>query len=411
MGTDNRRAWTTPADVTTRLRKRWNTGAFLTDVANNSPWEPLGIPLTGPKPSQITRDFEAVRDWAQSWAATANPRLRVELRRVGGRVVGTNDIPDRAWVDHREHLWKLLGVTNTVQRFQALLTTTREVSPELGVWMAASPMKVLKLEADWPRLHATLQWIKDYRGPAIYLRQIDVPGVDTKFIEQHRAILTTLLELYLPTDRINTDAPRGNFAARFRFLEKPSYVRFRILGDQTLAGLSELSVRIEEFTASPPGITTVYVIENETTYLAFPRTPHSLAIHGGGYAVTQLTALPWFRDVRLIYWGDLDTHGYAILHRLRRAFPHTESILMDRGTLTEHRDQWVREPSPTHEHLDSLTGDESDVYQSLVDGDLGHGVRLEQERVRFSSIQKALTGLGERPPRTEEERTPDTREE
>ncbi|WP_432108502.1 Wadjet anti-phage system protein JetD domain-containing protein [Streptomyces sp. AA1529] len=220
-----------------------------------------------------------------------------------------------------------------------------------------------------------------------------MPGVDTKFIEGHRTVLTTLLEHCLPADRIDTDAPRTRFTDRFRFLGKPAYARFRLLGDPPVAGFSELAVRVAEFTASPPGITTVFIVENETTYLAFPSLPGSMVILGGDYAVTRLAELRWLRDKRLVYWGDLDTHGFAILDRLRRLLPHTESILMDRSTLTAHRGQWVKESRPTREHLPSLTAEESDLYQSLVDDDFGHGVRLEQERVPFSAVQTALAAL------------------
>ena len=38
----------------------------------------------------------------------------------------------------------------------------------------------------------------------------------------------------------------------------------------------------------------------------------------------------------LVYWGDLDTHGFAILNRLRECFPHARSMLMDRATLLAH---------------------------------------------------------------------------
>ncbi|MEW2397277.1 DUF2220 domain-containing protein [Streptomyces sp. NPDC046862] len=158
-------------------------------------------------------------------------------------------------------------------------------------------------------------------------------------------------------------------------------------------GFSELTVRADEFTEPPPGITTVYVIENETTYLAFPDQPHSIVIHGGGYAVTQLSALNWLHGIRLVYWGDLDTHGFTILDRLRRTFPHTQSILMNRGILLEHRSQRVKEDAPTHQPLGTLTPDEVDVYDSLVDGEFGPNVRLEQERVRFRLIEDALNEL------------------
>lgn len=39
------------------------------------------------------------------------------------------------------------------------------------------------------------------------------------------------------------------------------------------------------------------------------------------------------------YWGDLDTHGSAILDRLRAWLPQTRSFLMDRETLLDHRER------------------------------------------------------------------------
>ncbi|WP_179167390.1 Wadjet anti-phage system protein JetD domain-containing protein [Streptomyces sp. 13-12-16] len=114
------------------------------------------------------------------------------------------------------------------------------------------------------------------------------------------------------------------------------------------------------------------------TYLAFPDQPHSIGIHGGGCAVTQLSALPWLHDVRLVCWGDLDTHGFTILDRLRRVFPHTQSILMNRRILLEHRGQWAKEDVPAREHLGTLIPNEADVYDSLVDGDGETGGRTSR---------------------------------
>lgn len=397
MATADTPNWTTPREIVARLRKRWDRGDYLTQLAHGTDWEPLGIPLRSPKASDITRNYEAALAWATSWSPGQHRHVRIEYRRLGGRLAGVNDIPARIWVERREDLWRLLGVTSTVHRYESLLADARTTLPRLATWMADNPIKVVQREADWPRLQATIRWITDYRGPAVYLRQLDVPGVDTKFIEHHRAILTTLLEHCLPDDRIDLDAARTDFAARFRFLRKPAYLRFRLLGGELLAGFSELTVRADEFTAPPPGITTVYVIENETTYLAFPNQPHSIVIHGGGYAVTQLSVLPWLHDVRLIYWGDLDTHGYTILDRLRRVFPHTQSILMTRKVLLEHRNQWVKEDVPTHQQLGTLTSEEADLYESLVEGEFGHHVRLEQERVRFHLLEDALKDLRREP--------------
>ncbi|KPI04495.1 protein of unknown function DUF2220 [Actinobacteria bacterium OK074] len=391
MATRPQQHWTAPDDVITRLRKRWDKGTYLTALAEQTPWEPFCIPLTGPKPGDITSDFTAVLAWSRSWATDAGP-LRVAYRRLGGRIAGTNNIPHQAWIDRPEHLWELLGVEEDVNQYRALIDSAARTAPQLLTWMSANPLKVLALSSEWPRIQATVGWITDYRGPALHVRQIDVPGVDTKFIERHRAVLSTLLDISLPPERINSTVQRANFTERFRFLRKPTYIRFRILdGESRLCGFSELTVRAEEFTEAPRGITNVYVVENETTYLAFPSVSGSVVVHGGGYAVTQLASLPWLHNMRVIYWGDLDTHGFAILNRLRNHFPHTESMLMDRSTLTAHRDHWARETVPTHEHLELLSVDEADLYRSLVDDEFGHFIRLEQERIHFSALESALS--------------------
>ena len=65
-------------------------------------------------------------------------------------------------------------------------------------------------------------------------------------------------------------------------------------------------------------------------------------------------------------------------------------MLMDRATLLAHRDQWVTEPRPAAGTLDLLDAEEVELYRDLVEGALGPSVRLEQERIRFATIQQAV---------------------
>jgi hypothetical protein len=151
-----------------------------------------------------------------------------------------------------------------------------------------------------------------------------------------------------------------------------------------------MSVRLDEFAAAPPGITRVYVVENEITYLAFPLLEGAMVIFGAGYAVSVLEPLGWLAGLDLVYWGDIDTHGFAILDRLRQRFPHARSMLMDRATLLAHRDQWVTEPSRSTSSLDFLDAEEAQLYHHLAADALGPSVRLEQERVSFAVIEQAI---------------------
>ena len=384
------RRWTTPDDVVRKLRRRWDDGTYLTQYARGTSWEPVAIPITGPTPREATDHYVDVRAWVDRWRS-AN-RLRVEYRTLGGRTLGANDLPAHAWIDDYPRLWALLGVEDQVRRFTALLDAARRSAPRIVDWVIDKPHTVLSFEPVWSKLLDTVLWIDANGGADTYLRQIDVPGVDTKFVEANRTILATLLDRQLDDQRVDATKPPSDFEGRYRFRRKPTYIRFRTLDPRVrIAGpFSELTVRADQLARQPPTASTVYVLENEVTYLALPPVEDAIAILGGGYAVARIEALDCLADRTLIYWGDIDTHGFAILNNLRRRFPHARSMLMDRATLLAHEEHWVQERSQVTTALPHLQPAEADLYQDLVENALGPAIRLEQERVRFFAIDQAL---------------------
>jgi hypothetical protein len=385
-------AWTRPADVRQLLRKKWSI--LLAAYASRQECPPLSFPLRGPGPAEIGERLAEVQKWVREWEQAARGPLRVEYKKVGGRHIGANLVPGRAWIDGYEQAWALLGAAAEVRRLAELTEQTRAVCPRLVPWLTSHPVRALGLAADWAQLLGCVDWIDQRQTPGMYLRQVDVPGVDTKFIERHKGVLADLLDRQLDSGRIHPET--RDFEARFRFRRKPAYVRFR-RERLSAGGFTELTVRADEFTAPPPGITRAYIVENEVTYLAFPLTPDVTVILGGGYAVPVLESLPWLPALDVSYWGDIDTHGFAILNRLRHHVPQARSILMDRPTLLAHRDQWVREPVPTTASLDLLDPAEQALYRDLVGGEFGPAVRLEQERISFNAIERALAALEIRP--------------
>jgi hypothetical protein len=263
------------------------------------------------------------------------------------------------------------------------------------------PLEALSHEPSWQRVLATVEWIAASDTAGVYLRQIDVDGVDTKFIERHERLLSQLLPLVLPEAPGDGAATTREFATRFGFLAKPSYTRFRLLDpavpNPLPVGLTELTLRTDELARMDVGVSTVFVVENEVTYLAFPAVPRAIAVFGSGFASSRLSELPWLADKEVVYWGDIDTHGFAILNRLRGHLPGLRSILMDRETLLAHRPQWSSEAVPTKRPLRDLTDEEQCLYADLVSERYGPGIRLEQERVRFSRVRRALVAVGRVP--------------
>jgi hypothetical protein len=121
--------------------------------------------------------------------------------------------------------------------------------------------------------------------------------------------------------------------------------------------------------------------------LALPPRQSAIAIWAVGYAAA-VPADSWLNTRNTHYWGDLDTHGFAILNRIRGRLLDVRSLLMDTATLLGHRPHWGREDHPLCDALPLLTDAERDAYQGLVENRWGPEIRLEQERIPFTALPR-----------------------
>ena len=103
-------SWTRPQQVRAWLRKKWQSGLLLSAFAQRRDWEPLSVAVRGPATAEIPVRLAEVQQWAAEWARAAQGPVRVEYKQVGGRQVGANLIPCRAWIDGYDQAWDLLGV-------------------------------------------------------------------------------------------------------------------------------------------------------------------------------------------------------------------------------------------------------------------------------------------------------------
>lgn len=375
--------WTGPDAISAAVRRRWDDGTLLRAYAAREPFPVIDIPLRGPKAADIGDDLTAVRTWITRLddAGRGGSHYTLEWATVGGRHIGRNRVPKRAMLTGYEQAWALLGVGTSVERFMALLAAATQ-HPPVRSWALAHPHRALELSIEWPRLLEAYRWLDTNRGSGRYLREISAPGVDTKFAERHRAVLAAMLDV---------PASASGFVAGLGLRAKPEFVRLRVASG-TIAELAvgELSVRVDELSSLPVAPRTVVICENEITYLSVPVPDGGMVIWGKGFDVYRLGRVPWLVDCTIAYWGDLDTHGFAILDRLRAWFPQVRSILMDRETLLEYRDRWVTEAKPTSAHLPRLTDDERAVYEDLVTDRYGTRVRLEQELIDWQWARARL---------------------
>lgn len=386
--------WTTPADLRAQVQKLWDRGVLPGAVCGDEVDFPLRLKLKGPTSKELSDRFSQVQEWISDLTRGVG-RYRIEWRTINHRVLGINDIPSKIWIDSLEDGLELIGKRQAAQTMSALVERTREARPELLPWLAKRPLRALELAGDWPRLLAVVHWVRNHPRPGISLRQIDLPGVHTKFIEGHRGVLGELLDLVLPEEAIEPQA-KGitGFCRRYGFRDKPLRVRFRML-DPTQALLltdtdQDITVTKETFAELDLPVSTIFITENEINFLSFPPCPGAMVIFGAGYGFDNLAEARWLGKRNIRYWGDIDTHGFAILNQFRGYFPKSTSFLMDRETLLAHRELWGIESRPESADLPRLNSDENALYHELRENRWGERVRLEQERIGFEFLKLAL---------------------
>ena len=393
--------WTTPAELRAQVQRLWVRGDLLRAAVSAAPSWPLRLSLKTPGAADLSDRFEAVRDWVRSVADT--PHVRIEWRQWNHRVQGPQRLPATLRIDSLPDALAFIGKTRQAQRFEVLWQRTAAAQPALLAWLSRRPLQALDLADRWERLLAVVAWLQAQPRPGVYLRQVDAPGADSKFMEVPRGVLPELLDLALPPAAIDTQASgAAQFARRFGFLDKPVRIRCRLL-DPALPSLPgcegrpDITLDAASFAALALPIERAFVTENETNFLAFPPVARAIVVFGAGYGWEALARAAWLQRCHLHYWGDIDTHGFVILDQLRGCFPRAASFLMDRETLLAHRSHWGEEPKPVHHDLSGLATQEAALYDDLRFDRLQPRLRLEQERIGYGWLGNRITGIASAP--------------
>lgn len=389
-------SWTTPGELRAQVQAWWDKGKILAELAGGEAVFPRRLTFITPCSGEIAEQFDAVRRWIQTLSTM--PQVRFVERDFRHRLFGNNSLPSEAWIDSAEAAIALLGKRNDAANFRQMLATTASTQPTLLPWLQKRPLRALEHHANWQRLLAVVGWLQAHPRPGIYIRQVDLSDIDSKFIESQRALLGELLDLALPAEAIDPGATGlSGFNRRYGFRDKPERIRCRFLDPRCapLPWLAEADLTLDaiSFAAFDPPVGRVFITENEVNFLAFPPVEGSLLIFGAGYGFSALHGATWLHAKAIHYWGDVDTHGFAILDQLRRYFPHVRSLLMDEDTLHACRSVWGREPNPTTQPLHHLHETESTLYRLLSTDALAPALRLEQERIPLHHLQTALDQL------------------
>ena len=379
--------WTTPADIRAASLRSWNSGELLREAALPTGLHPRRRALKHPSAALLRNDYALAAEWAALWVPA--PRgCSLEHVLVGATTIGANSLPAAAVFGSAAEEITFLGLDREAARFTELARRVAGIDAGLQAWAMLRPLELLKLGGDALTAARVAVWLAANPAPGIYLRQLSLPGVHTKFVENHRRTIDGMLTVLAPGRPLSGK----NYARRHGFLAPPDRVRLRFL-DPSLApagGLEDIEMTAAAFAAHPVDIDRVITTENLVNFLALPPAPRTLAVFGAGYGFEGIREAAWLRNVEVLYWGDIDTHGFHILDQLRSHHPHVRSILMDEETLLAHQDFWGREDSPSNAVLKHLSTAEASLYGALQSGALQPHLRLEQELLRWDWVLARL---------------------
>ena len=238
-----------------------------------------------------------------------------------------------------------------------------------------------------------LAWLIAHPDSGCFIRQLPVPGVDSKWIESRKTLVLALVQA------IREEAERKDFYQVTGIRREPVVMRFRLLDRdfrRQLGGLGDITAPVDEIAGLQLPVERVVIVENLQTGLAFGDLPGTLLFMRLGYAVDLFEPIRWLHRTPCWYWGDIDTHGFAILNRLRHYVPDVRALLMDEATLRDHLELCVVEEKQAElAGLERLSRAEIGLYTQLIEHRWGPRIRLEQERVEWRYAWQRIVRITE----------------
>jgi hypothetical protein len=384
----NRRRLLFPEEIRELLTRRFNN-QHRNWLRHEGQW-PLVLGLGSPTERDVTEDVAGFRSWAAAWSAW-------------------HDIGEVSWEDRQ---WARLGRQRIPTSLR--LASSDEVARVIGQqmrWTLACERYGF-LTTQWPRLNGNsvlpkhfdvlaeysgtdfeglcslMLWLERNPKSDLYLRQLPIEGLDTKWIERRKSLATELI------CAIRGESEECDFFIACGLRRPRHRIRVRLLCPtlrKVVGFLEDIEAPLEEIAALPLAPAGAVIVENLETGLSLPDLPGVVALMKLGVGVGVLNTVPWLQGIDAVYWGDIDTHGYAILNHARRALPHLRSVLMDKETLFSYRNLWVEEPEQDDStQLPLLKDHERTVYEGLRSDAWGRKIRLEQERIPWACAIEAL---------------------
>ena len=374
-----------PNDIKTRAERKYFS--FLQAVVQAIPFSRIIIP--GDK----TYNKASIADFHNDILALANQSkekkgfgFTIDYQIVKTKTIGMQSLPTIIYFDTEKDFLKFLNKEKEVENFINDWQLIHSHFPELKDWIIRNPTKIIQQQGKCESIIKVCNYFKNYPKPNLYIRELPA-NVHTKFIESNQSIIAELLDVIIQ-NHINLN--EREFEKRFNLKFREPLVRFKILDKEIsqsfFSNLDDISIPVSQFESLKLPLKQVLIVENKTTLyttLTLPKMDKTIAIFGQGNAVTNIQNAKWLNDIAVLYWGDIDVHGFEMLSRIRKHFDHTRSVLMDKTTFEKYFENDSGKPTTDTTTL-NLTDNERELYNLLKTNNW----RLEQEKIPFDYVNR-----------------------
>jgi len=197
-----------PDEIRIRARKLWFSGAPLRAWLGAAALFPCSVQFRKSSAQEWLERFAELRSEVERLEAGSKARqgagYAVAFKEVAHQKLGRLRVPESIVFESAEDIAACAGESAALARFAEVAQTLRSREPRLADWLAEQPLRALEVQGALPRLLAVVGYFRAHPRPMRYARELGIPGVDGKFIEENRALLGAWLDRLLPAEAVDT---------------------------------------------------------------------------------------------------------------------------------------------------------------------------------------------------------------
>jgi hypothetical protein len=319
----------TPVEIKRQAQRKYPD--FVAAHFRGEPYFPHPVRFGVPSPTRPLGELRREVDelWQGSHEFTGyGYRIEFEERRL--RLHGDQRLPKRVWFEDASDFLRFVGKTESFRRLEQDVASALDAASMLQPWIKGNARVLASAltPGDGRALGLAVDALHRRPLPGCFAREIALPGVSGKFIENNIALLASILR------DLGSGAWReaADHHAQLGLRNAPRMLRMMWLDGKQ----EDFGIPADRF-PPPSGLANILVVENLRSFLTLPPIPRTLAVYGEGRAAQTLSRLEWLAQVRFFYWGDMDPYGYSMLAALRGDFSGVQSILMNLDAYEAYR--------------------------------------------------------------------------